>query len=184
MQTVEVIAKTKWEIDPAHSYVSFRVKHLMFSNVKGSFKEFEAEIFTTGDDFTTAEINLRIKAASIDTGNENRDKHLKSADFFDTEKFNEINFISNGFFELDKEGNHELLGILIMKGTKKQIKLNIEFGGIVTAWGQEKALFKINGKINRKDWGLSWNAALEAGGVVVGDEVWINCEMQLIRQSK
>jgi len=184
MQTTEVITKIKWAIDPLNSQIGFRVKHLMFTNVRGSFKEFDASIYTTGEDFTTAEIDLWINPASIDTGNEKRDEHLKSTDFFDVEKFREINFMADSLLEVDKDGNYELYGALTLKGISRQIKLNVEFGGLrKDPWGTDRALFTINGKINRKDWGLNWNAALETGGVLVSEDVWIICELQLIRQS-
>ena len=184
MQTTEVITKIKWAIDPLNSQIGFRVKHLMFTNVRGSFKEFDASIYTTGEDFTTAEIDLWINPASIDTGNEKRDEHLKSTDFFEVEKFREINFMADSLLEVDKDGNYELYGALTLKGISRQIKLNVEFGGLrKDPWGTDRALFTINGKINRKDWGLNWNAALETGGVLVSEDVWISCEVQLVKQS-
>ena len=183
MQTSEVSVKTKWVIDPLHSEIGFKVKHLIFTNVKGTFKDYDASIYITNGDFTTAEIDIWINPASINTHNEQRDAHLKSADFFDVEKFKEINFTGNTFIKLYKEDNYELYGELTMKGIKKQIKLNVEIAGVIQdPFGTEKALFSIQGKINRKDWRLNWNAALETGGVLVSDEVWINCEVQLIEQ--
>ena len=183
MQTIEVNTKTKWVIDPAHSEIGFKAKYLMFTNVRGSFKEFEASIYTTGEDFLSAEVDFWINPASIDTGNEKRDAHLKSADFFDVEKFKEINFTGNTF-EKTGDDNYKLYGDLTMKGIKKQIKLDVEFGGVVKdPWGNPKAVFNIKGKINRKDWGLNWNAALETGGVLVSEDVWIDCEVQLVKQS-
>jgi polyisoprenoid-binding protein YceI len=166
-----------------HSEVGFKVKHLMVANVRGSFKEFEGSIYTSEEDFMSAEIDFWINPASIDTGNEKRDAHLKSADFFDVENFREINFTGNTFEKVG-EDSYALYGDLAIKGIKKQIKLNVEFAGVVKdPWGNHKAVFNINGKINRKDWGLNWNAALETGGVLVSDDVWINCELQLAKQS-
>jgi polyisoprenoid-binding protein YceI len=182
MKTIEVNTKTKWGIDSMHSEIGFKVKHLMFTNVRGAFKEYDASIFTTGNDFMTAEIDVWINPASINTGDEKRDSHLKSADFFDAENFKEINFTGNTY-EKGAEGSYNLYGDLTIKGVKKQIKLQVEFGGIMKdPWGNEKAVFSISGKINRKDWGLNWNAALEAGGVLVSDDVWISCEVQLAKQ--
>lgn len=182
MKTIEVTNKTKWAIDPMHSEVGFKVKHLMFTNVRGAFKEYDASIYTTGDDFMTAEIDVWINPASISTGDEKRDGHLKSADFFDVENFKEINFSGNTY-EKGNDGSYILYGDLTIKGIKKQIKLQVEFGGIMKdPWGNQKAVFSISGKINRKDWGLNWNAALEAGGVLVSDDVWISCEVQLAKQ--
>ncbi len=176
--------KTKWGIDPVHSEIAFRVKHLMISNVKGTFKDFAMTVFTSGDDFSTSEIEFSMKPASIQTGNPDRDAHLKSADFFDIEKFELITFISNSLIRLDEDGNYGLTGILTIKGIARELKLDVEFGGIMKdPWGNSKAGFTLNGKINRKDWDLTWNAALEAGGVLVGEEVKISCEVQLLKQS-
>lgn len=179
---METSTKEKWVIDPAHSEVGFRIKHLMISSVKGQFKQFEASIYTTGDDFMSAEVDCWIDASSIDTNSPDRDKHLKSADFFDVEQFPQISFQSNTVENVDKDGSYELWGDLTIKGIKKKIKLDVEFGGVIKdPWGNEKAAFTINGKVNRKDWGLTWNTALEAGGVLVGDDVKISCEIQLTR---
>ena len=183
METAEVITKTKWSIDNSHSEIAFKVKHLMITNVKGVFKEFEASIYTTGQDFLTSEIDFTINPESISTGDEKRDAHLKSADFFDIVNHKQISFIGNTFQKIDKI-NYELYGELNMKGISKQIKLNVEFGGVIKdPWGNEKAGFSLTGKINRKDWGLNWNNVLEAGGLLVSDEVIINCDIQLIKQS-
>lgn len=176
--------KEKWVIDPAHSEIEFKVKHLMVTNVKGSFKQFEASIYTTNDNFMTAEIDCWIDAASVDTGNEDRDKHVKGPDFFDVENHHQITFQADTVENVDNDGSYELWGNLTIKGISRKIKLDVEFGGIVKdPWGNEKAGFSINGKINRKDWELNWNAALEAGGLLVSDEVKINCEIQLVRSS-
>ena len=184
METTEVTTKTKWTIDPVHSEIGFKVKYLVFTNVRGSFKEFDASIYTTGEDFMTAEIDFWINPASVDTGDEKRDAHLKSADFFDVENFKEINFTANTYENVDNDGSYELYGELTIKGIKKQIRLDVEFGGVVKdPWGNHKAVFNINGKINRKDWGLNWNAALETGAVLVSEDVWISCEVQLTKQS-
>ncbi|MEP6677081.1 MAG: YceI family protein [Ferruginibacter sp.] len=174
--------KTKWVIDPSHSEIAFKVKHLMITNVKGSFSEFEASIYTTGDDFMSAEIDFWMNPASVTTGDEKRDGHLKGADFFDVENHKEITFVANTFENVDSDGSYELWGNLTIKGITKKIKLDVEFGGVAKdPWGNEKAGFTINGKINRKDWGLTWNAALEAGGVLVSETVNISCEVQLMR---
>ncbi len=174
--------KEKWVIDPTHSEIEFKVKHLMVTNVKGKFKEFEASIYTTNDNFMSAEIDCFINAASVDTGNTDRDNHLRGADFFDVENHPQLSFQADTVENVDKDGSYELWGNLSIKGITKKIKLDVEFGGIVKdPWGNEKAAFSINGKINRKDWGLNWNAALETGGVLVSEEVKINAEIQLVR---
>jgi polyisoprenoid-binding protein YceI len=184
MEATIVNTQTKWGIDTAHSEIGFKVKHLVFANVRGIFKEFEASIYTTGNDFMTAEIDCWVNPASIDTRDEKRDAHLKSADFFDVENFKEIHFTGNTYHKTDEHGNYELYGDLTIKGVKKQVKLEVEFSGVIKdPWGNEKAIFNINGKVNRKDWDLNWNAPLDAGGFLVSEEVWIICEVQLMKQS-
>lgn len=174
--------ETKWSIDMAHSEIDFKVRHLMISHVKGTFKKFDANIYTSVKDFSTAEIDLWIDAASVTTGDEKRDEHLKSIDFFDVQNHNQITFISNTIGEPGADGNFEIWGDLSMRGISKNIKLNVQFGGIVKdPWGNEKAGFTVTGKINRSDWGLNWNSLIESGGVLVSDEVTILCDVELIK---
>lgn len=181
---MKTLTKTKWSIDPVHSEITFKVKHLMITNVKGMFKEFDASIYTTGENFMTSEIDFWMNPASVNTGVADRDAHLKSADFFDVENFGQIHFIGNTYEKVDNNGSYTLYGELTIKDITKQIKLDAEFGGVMKdPWGNEKAGFSINGKINRKDFGLTWNTALETGGVLVSDDVWISCEVQLVKQS-
>lgn len=176
-------AKTKWILDPTHSEISFRVKHLMISNVKGVFSEFKVETIAETDDFSSAFATVNISAASINTGNADRDAHLRSADFFDAGTFPAISFISDSFEKKDDE-NYKLSGELTIKGISKRITLDVEYGGLMKdPWGNVKAGFSVSGKINRKDWGLNWNAALETGGVLVSDEVKISAEVQFLKQS-
>lgn len=183
MDTAEVTIKTKWNIDNAHSEIAFSVKHLMITNVRGVFKEFNASIYTTAKDFMTVEMDFWLNPASIDTGDVKRDEHLKGADFFDVDNHKQITFIGNTYQKEDAKNKYTLYGELAMKGISKQIKLDVEFGGTTKdPWGNEKAGFTITGKINRKDWGLTWNNPLEAGGMLVSDEVLINCEVQLLKQ--
>ncbi len=177
--------KTKWNIDPIHSEIGFKVRHLMITNVKGFFKEYEASIYTTGDDFMTSEVDFWMNSASVDTGSPDRDKHIKSPDFLDVENFKQINFIGNTYEQVDNDGSYELYGDLTIKGITKRIKLDVEFGGVMRdPWGTVKAGITINGKINRKDWNLNWNAALETGGVLVSDEVTISCDIQLVKSAE
>ena len=184
METAALLVKTKWGIDPAHSEIAFKVKHLMITNIKGVFKEYDASIYTTEEDFMTSEIDFWMNPASIDTGDEKRDEHLKGAEFFDVENHKVITFAGNTYEKSGKKGNYTLYGDLTIKGIAKRIKLDVEFEGVMKdPWGNEKAGFAINGKINRKDWGLTWNAALEAGGVLVSDEIRISCEVQLVKQA-
>jgi len=181
MKTQEVVTKTNWAIDSMHSHIGFKVKHLMFTNVRGSFTEYNASISTDGSDFTTAEISVSINAASINTNDSKRDEHLRSADFFDVEKAREINFEGERF-EKSNGGTYFLYGDLTIKGVTRPIKLDVEFGGLVKdPWGNEKAVINLQGKINRNDWGLNWNAALETGGVLVGEDVTFDIEAQLAR---
>ncbi|MDZ4708635.1 MAG: YceI family protein [Saprospiraceae bacterium] len=183
MVDVPILDKIKWGLDMAHSEVGFKVKHMMVANVRGLFKEFEASIVTTGEDFMTAEIDFWLDPSSVDTGSSDRDKHIRSADFFDVEQFKQIHFTGNTYEEVDHDGSYELYGDLTIKGITRRIKLDVEFGGILKdPWGNQKAIFNINGKINRKDWGLNWNAALETGGILVGEEVSIRADLQLFKQ--
>ncbi|MDP4282449.1 MAG: YceI family protein [Bacteroidota bacterium] len=171
--------KAKWVFDKAHTGIGFKVKHLMISNVKGSFSKYDAEILTEGNDFTTATIKFRMEAGSVDTANADRDKHLKSPDFFDAEKYKDITFTSTSLKKADDE-NYKLTGDLTIKGISKNVTLNVEFGGVVKdPWGNEKAGIMLTGKVYRKDWDLNWNVPLEAGGVLVGEEVSINIEAEL-----
>ena len=171
--------QTKWSIDQAHSEIGFKVRHLMIAHVKGSFKTFDASVYTTGKDFKTAEVDLWIDASSITTGDEKRDEHLRSVDFFDVKKHKQITFTSSTMGKSNARNTTELWGELTMIGITKNIKLDVEFGGVVTdPWGKEKVGFTVTGKINRKDWSLEWNKALETGGLLVGDEVIISCEIE------
>ena len=187
MKTVEVKIKEvkapfKWVLDPVHSEIQFTVKHMMITNVKGEFRNYDIEI--EGDDFPGSKILVRLYADSISTNNADRDIHLKSADFFDAEKFPELTFESTSFKKTD-DTNYKLTGIFTMKGISKEITLDAEFGGINTdPWGNVKAGFSVSGKINRKDWGLNWNGVLETGGVLVSEEVRLNAEIQFIKQSR
>jgi polyisoprenoid-binding protein YceI len=173
--------KTKWTIDPAHSKIGFKVKHLMITNVMGNFRDFEGQVTTNGNDLSTANISFSLNSASVDTEMADRDTHLKSADFFDVGNYPKITFIGSGLKDLGDD-MYELTGDLVIKGVTKKVVLPVEFGGLMTdPWGNVKAGFSIGGKINRKEWGLNWNAALEAGGVLLSDEVKIICDVQLVK---
>lgn len=171
-------AKTNWALDLAHSEVQFKIKHLMITNVTGSFASYDVKVEAEGNDFAKASINFSANVASISTANEQRDAHLKSADFFDAEKFATITFVATNY------ANDKLTGNLTIKEVTKSVTLDVDFGGISKdPWGNIKAGFSVSGKINRKDFGLGWNAPLEAGGVLVSEEVKINCEIQLVKQA-
>ncbi len=177
--------ETKWSIDLVHSEIAFKIRHLMIAHVKGVFRKFDASIYTSGNDFTTAQIDLWIDPSSISTGDAQRDAHLTGVDFFDAENHKQIGFTSSTIGKADENSNHELWGELTIKGITKNVKLNVEFGGIVIdPWGKEKAGFTVSGKINRADWGLVWNTAMETGGLMVSEEVNISCEVELVNIGK
>lgn len=172
-----------WKSDAAHSEVSFKVKHLMITNVKGVIRNYEAEAVTDSETFTPAKISFTADAASIDTGSEQRDQHLQSPEFFDAASFPKITF-SGTSFEKKSDEQYELTGDLTIRGVTKPVKLDVEFLGIAKdPWGNRKAGFSLNGKFNRRDWGLTWNAVLESGGVLVSDEVRINADLQMMQQN-
>ena len=174
--------QTKWVLYPTHSEILFKVKHLMITNVKGEFRAFNATILTEGDDFSKGTVQAIIEAGSVFTNNEDRDTHLKSADFFDAANHKELIFTGTSFTRLDDD-NYLLKGLLRIKDIEKEISLDVEFGGVnKDPWGNLKAGFSVTGKINRKDWELNWNAALETGGVLVSDEVRISAEVQFVKQ--
>jgi polyisoprenoid-binding protein YceI len=177
------MAKTIWAYDPTHSEIGFKVKHMMFTNVSGNFSAFNAMVETESEDFQNAAVQFSADVASVSTGNEQRDGHLKGADFFDAENHPKMSFSSTAFRK-SGDGNYELEGNLTLRGVTQPVKLAVEYGGQdKDPWGNLKAGFSVNGKINRKDFGLNWNAALEAGGVLVSDEVKIHAELQFVKQA-
>jgi polyisoprenoid-binding protein YceI len=176
----KIMATTKWSIDPTHSEIGFKVKHMMFTNVSGTFGTYDAVITTENDNFENANIEFSADISSINTNNADRDNHLKSADFFDAENHPKLTFKATSFTK--KGDDYELIGDLSLRGVTKTVKLDAEFSGLMKdPWGNTKAGLNLSGKINRKDWGLNWNSALEAGGVLVGEEVRLNIELQLIK---
>ncbi|MBX2933291.1 MAG: YceI family protein [Ferruginibacter sp.] len=178
------MATKTWALDPTHSEVQFKIKHLMITNVTGSFDIFNVSAQTQDEDFTKAKISFTADVNSISTNNDQRDGHLKSVDFFDAEKYPQIKFTAKKADAVDNDGSFDLYGDLTIKDVTKNVKLAVEFGGVVKdAYGNTKAGFTINGKINRKDFGLTWNAVTEAGGVVVSDDVRIMAEIQLLEKN-
>ncbi|NLT29523.1 MAG: YceI family protein [Propionibacterium sp.] len=170
-----------WNIDPAHSVVGFSLKHAMISTVRGSFGDFAGTINVTGP--TTADVNVSIKADSITTNNEQRDGHLKSADFFETETYPEMTFVSTGVKDIDDE-EFVLVGDLTIRGVTKPVELEAEFVGTqVDPQGMLRAGFEAKTTINRKDFGLTWNAALETGGVLVSDKIKIAIDVAAVKQA-
>lgn len=173
--------QTTWVIDPTHSEVQFKVKHLVISTVTGSFKQFEGSVVSEGDDFDGATVSFSAETGSIDTNQEQRDGHLKSADFFDAEKFPKLLFTGTLSKEDDEE--YKLNGNLTIKDITKPFELKVEYGGNMTdGYGNNKSGFELKGKLNRKDFGLTWSAVTEAGGVVVGDEVKLIANVQIVKQ--
>lgn len=176
------MSKTKWKLDPAHSELGFKIKHLMITNVSGSFKNFGAELETEGDDFSKASLTATVDVTSVYTNNDQRDQHLRTSDFFEAEKFPEFSFQSTG---IDKGADETftLSGNLTMKGVTRPVTLTAGFVGLTKdPWGGERAGFTLTGKLNRTDWGINFNSALETGGVMLGDEVKIHGEVQLVKQ--
>jgi polyisoprenoid-binding protein YceI len=174
--------ETKWNIDNLHSVVGFKVRHMMISNVSGTFGNFSAEATTENEDFSTAKFNFKASIDTINTGVADRDGHLKSADFFDAKNYPELLFHSTGIKQLSTD-ELEISGDLSIRGVSKPVTLKAEFAGIVVdPYGQTKAGLSISGKIKRSEYGLVWSAVTEAGKVVVGDEIKMDCEIQLIKQ--
>ena len=175
---------TKWSLDPTHSEVQFKVKHLMISTITGQFKKFEASVESDGNDFTTAKINFSADIDSISTNNDQRDAHLKNADFFDAEKFPKLSFESE---KLEKTGgdNYKLHGNLTMLGVTKPVTLNVELGGIANdPWGNTRAGFSVQGKINRKDFGMAFNHTIDAGGLMLSEEINISAATEFVQQKQ
>lgn len=177
------MSTTKWAIDPSHSSVGFKVKHLMISTVSGEFTSYEGSVESQGDSFAGAQVSFTAQIDSISTHNEQRDGHLKSADFFDAATHPTLTFKSTSF---EKKGGDDyvLNGDLTLHGVTKPVSLEVEYSGLVQdPYGNTKAGFSLGGKINRKDFGLVWSAVTEAGSVVVSDEVKLVAEVQLVKQA-
>ena len=170
-----------WQLDTAHSELEFKVRHMMISTVKGQFKSFEVQVENPSDDLTQAQVEVKIEVDSIDTKNEQRDQHLKSSDFFDAPNNPTIVFKSTAISKEDDE-NYNITGDLTIKGITKSITLQVEFGGIAKdPWGNDKVGYTVSSKINRGDFGLTWNAALETGGVMVSEEVKSSADVQFVK---
>lgn len=172
----------KWALDPTHSEIQFKVKHLMITNVTGTFNSFEGTAESEEEDFANAKVSFSADINSLTTNNTDRDNHLKSADFFDAENHPKLTFVAKRMQSVDNDGSYELFGDLTVHGITKEVELSVEFNGIAKdPWGNVKAGFDINGKINRKDFGLNWNVALEAGGVLVSEDVRIHAHVQFVK---
>jgi polyisoprenoid-binding protein YceI len=176
------MATTKWALDPTHSELQFKVKHLVISTVTGSFKTFSGEAETEDESFDGAKIRFAADIASIDTNQPQRDEHLKGADFFDAEQHPQLTFESTSMYK--SGGDYKLVGNLTLHGVTKPVTLDVEYGGTAgDFYGNYKAGFDVTGKISRKDFGLTWSAVTEAGSVVVGDEVKLIASVQFVKQA-
>lgn len=172
------MSKQTWQIDAAHSEIGFKVKHMMISTVSGQFGNFDATIATDNNDFKNATVTASADIASISTNNKDRDAHLQSADFFDAAQHPQMTFKSTAF------DGEKLSGDLTIRGVTKPVTFDVEYNGTaVDPYGNTKAGFEVSGELNRKDFGLAWNAVTEAGGVVVSDKVKINANLQFIKQA-
>ncbi|MCK1984959.1 MULTISPECIES: YceI family protein [Peribacillus] len=177
------MTNTKWTVDPTHSAIEFSVKHMMIAKVKGSFNKFEANILANPSDLTTAEIDFTVDVASIDTRNADRDNHLRSADFFDVEKNPTLTFKSTKIVKTD-EDEYDVTGNVTLNGVTQEETFSITFEGQgKDPWGNEKAGFSGKGKVKRSDYGLTYNAALETGGVLIGDQITLTIEIEVAKEA-
>ena len=178
------MAITKWTLDPTHSEIHFKVKHLMVSWVTGSFTQFNATVEMEDDDISTAKVHFAAEVNSISTSNEQRDAHLKTGDFFDVENHPQIIFESEKLEKIDEEA-YKLHGTLTIRGISKKIVLNVEYGGIAQdPWGLTRMGVSLSGKINRKDFGVSFGMVTETGGLLLGDDVTISANNEFVKQVK
>lgn len=177
------MTNTIWIVDPTHSAIEFSVKHMMIAKVKGSFNKFEASILANPSDLTTAEIDFTVDVASIDTRNADRDNHLRSADFFDVEKNPTLTFKSTKIVKTD-EDEYDVTGNVTLNGVTQEETFSITFEGQgKDPWGNEKAGFSGKGKVKRSDYGLTYNAALETGGVLIGDQITLTIEIEAAKEA-
>ena len=174
---------TTYTIDPTHSEINFKIKHLMITNVSGSFTKFEGNMQSDSEDFSDATIHFEADTDSVTTHNEQRDTHLRSAEFFDAGQFPKLTFDSTS---VEKDGDdYKVTGNLTMHGVTKPVTLNAELMGVnKDPWGQTKVGFEITGKLDRTEFGLTWNAALETGGVLVSNDVKLQMNVQLVKKAQ
>jgi polyisoprenoid-binding protein YceI len=175
------MTNTNWALDPTHSELHFKVRHMMVSNVTGQFQKFDASIATNGDDITTAKVHFSADIDSVSTNNEQRDGHLKSGDFFDIANHPKLEFNGEGLHHVSGE-DYKMNGVLTMRGVSKEVTLNVEYGGVMQdPWGNTRTGFTITGKINRKDFGVAFSMVSEAGGVMLSDEVSLSANMEFVK---
>lgn len=172
------MAKAKWKVDTSHSEVNFTVKHMMIARVNGTFRDFSADLAFDPEDLTTADVNFTVNVASIDTRNEDRDNHLKSADFFDVENHPNMTFVAKTI-EKKRDNEYDVTGDLTIRGVTKPETFKVVYeGGGKDPWGNERVGFSATGKVKRTDYGLVWNSVLETGGVLVGEDVDVSIEIE------
>jgi polyisoprenoid-binding protein YceI len=173
-----------WDLDPAHTGLRFSARHAMVATVRGGFKAFSGSLHFDPDDHSKATAEVTIDAASVDTGNDGRDEHLRSADFFDVEKYPTITFRTTRVEEIDGD-TYKLIGDLTVRDVTKEVELTVEHLGLSPdPWGNTRAGFEAKGEVNRKDWGLVWNAALETGGVLVSDKVKLTLDVSAVKRAQ
>ncbi len=177
------MANTKWAMDATHAEVHFKVKHMLVSNVTGNFKTFNASVETEGDDMSTAKVHFTADIDSISTNNEQRDGHLKTGDFFDAANHPQLTFDSEKLEKVSGD-DYKLHGTLTMRGVSKPVVLNVEYGGMMQdPWGNTRVGFSVAGKINRKDFGVSFNMASETGGILLGEDVAISANVEFVKEA-
>ncbi|HEX3933291.1 MAG TPA: YceI family protein [Puia sp.] len=175
------MATTKWALDATHSEVLFKVKHLLISKVTGQFQKFDASVETEGDDLGTARVTFTADVHSVSTNNEQRDAHLRNSDFFDVEKYAQLTFTADKLQKIDDE-HYTITGTLTMHGISKQETLHVEYGGMVKdPWGNTRVGFTVTGKVNRKDYGISFGMVSETGGALLGYDVEIHVQAEFVK---
>ena len=177
----EVVTSQSWNIDEVHSKIRFSVKHMVIAEVEGQFNKFDFNLINEQEDFSSSQVELIIEAGSVDTRNNDRDNHLRSADFFDVQKFPTIKFTSTSVKKINDE-KYKMLGDLTIKDYTKPIELDVTYGGqIKDPWGNTRAGFNVKGSLNRFDYGLKWNNLIETGGAVVGKNINVNCDIEVVK---
>ncbi len=175
--------ETNWNFDASHSKIAFAVSHMVISETEGQFNSYNGSVTTNGEEFENAKIQFTIDVASVDTDDEGRDEHLRAPDFFNVEKHPNISFESTSMKKIDGK-NYKLMGNMTLMGVTKPITLDVIYGGMVNdPWGNTRAGFKLKGSINRNDFGLKYNSRLDSGGLMIGEEVELKCNVELVKKA-
>lgn len=178
------VAQTKWNFDASHTDIGFEVDHMVISSVDGEFEKFDGTVVTNGENFESTDISFTVDVASINTNNEQRDNHLRSDDFFNAEKYPKMTFESKSMEKVG-DNKYKLVGDLTIRDVTKEVVLEVDYQGMVTdPWGNTRVGFKVEGTINRFDFNLKWNKLLETGGLVVGEDVTISLDVELIKATQ